>query len=247
MSSVGLYQVKVMTGRKAGATRSLPLGELSVGTTLNSEFFIGCVDLWHQLLRADSSANSRSATASVDALPEQLMQSVLSHTSAGITLTVESGFAEIGDKRLLPGRSGTVPLDTTVRIGSSELMVQSVTSRSAVGNKPQTLSPAKYHWMNNKAVFTGITALAVVGLSASVLYKPYKKEPSDLPIATTTEAVVFDERVVAVVSTSPAFLMTESGQRYGVGQQVHDGYEIVSIDGSNIELQRGNERLRMSF
>jgi len=247
MSSGSLYQVKVITGRKAGATRSLPLGDLSIGTTLNVEFFIGCVDLWHQLLRSDSSANSRSATASVDALPEQLMQSVLSHTSAGITLTVQSGFAEIGDKRLLPGGSGTVPLDTTVRIGSSELMVESVTNRGVLRDKPQTLSPAKYHWMNNKLVFIGITAMAVVGLSASVLFKPHKKEASALRFATTTEAVVFDERVVAVVSTSPAFLMTESGQRYDLGQRVHDGYKIVGIDGSNIELQRGNERLRMSF
>jgi len=247
MSSGCLYEVKVMTGRKAGATRSLPLGDLSIGTTLNAEFFIGCVDLWHQLLRADSSANSRSATASVDALPEQLMQSVLSHTTAGITLTVQTGFAEIDGRRLLPGGSGTVPLDTTVRIGSSELVVESVAYRSDSGGKPQTLNPARYHWMNNKAVFTGITAMAVVGLSASVLFKPYKKEASDLRVTETTEAVVFDERVVAVVSTSPAFLMTESGQRYDLGQRVHDGFKIVSIDGSNIELQRGNERLRMSF
>ena len=81
-----LYRVRVNSGRKAGASHPVPLGELSIGTTLDSQFFIGCADMWHQLLRSTASADLRSASPSQDALPEQLMRAVLTHDIAGLTL-----------------------------------------------------------------------------------------------------------------------------------------------------------------
>ena len=237
----------MLSGRKAGATHPLPLGELTIGTTLDDEFFIGCVDMWHQLLLADASANSRSATASVDARPEQMVQATLIHTPTGMTLKVKAGFAEIGDKRLLPGDSAIVPLDMAVRLGSSRLEIQPVRPRGNVGSLQQKSNSAKYRWLDSKVAFTGITALAVAGLSATVLINPPAGGMSNIASLETTEAIVFAERVVAVVSTSPEFLVTENGQRYEIGAKVDEGYEIVSISSSSIELQRGAERRRMAF
>jgi len=247
MTPSNLYQVKVLSGRRMGASHALPLGDLSIGTTLEAEFFIGCVDMWHQLLRADSSANSRSATASGDVLPEKLMHSTVNHSPSGIQLTVHTGFAEISGKRLLPGDSGTVPLDTELRIGASRLEIQSVVGRGELASKGPMLTDAKHHWLNSKVAFMGITAFAVAGLVGALVLNPPASDASKFLPTESAKATLFSERVVAIVSTSPAFAMTESGRRYEVGAQVDDGYEIVSISGSNIELQRGTERLKLSF
>ncbi len=248
MSVASLCEVQVLSGRKEGAAHALPLGTLSVGTTLEAEFFIGCADMWHRLLRADSSANLRSATPSVDALPEQLMQSVLTHTHSGIFLQVEIGFAEVGQKRLLPGDRCTVPLDTVVRIGSSRLIIQSVAHRDELHSASIASNAFKHHWLNHKAVFTGITAAAVLALSASIFIKP--PSITQTPLEQTAQIMdesEFSEKIVAVVNSHPAFFMTASGRRYDVGEVVDDGYKVMAIDGSNIELQRGSERFLMPF
>lgn len=318
------FRVLVHKGRKAGVSHPIPLGELSIGTTLDSQFFIGCADMWHQLLCETTSADHRSASPSRDALPEQLMRIVLTHELTGLSLRVEQGFAEVGHRRLLPGDSCTVKAATGIRMGATELEVQVVErshdeadhsgiqvgslteAKTALNELPVGLSKHRSfpQWMNSRAAIAGFTAVAVAVLSLAMLSKraPVASpiavgsdfsppEPEfDSEIAAEVDALVaeqaaeaqivadidamvaeqavdagivadeadlkplsaqkiieahdghiFNERIVAVVSSEPAFLMTESGERYNLGAEVDNGFRISLIDANAIEFTRGAE------
>lgn len=286
------YRVVVKKGRKAGASHPVPIGELSVGTTLDSQFFIGCVDMWHQLLRANSSADSRSATATGDALPEHLMKVSVIHDKNGLSLRVDAGFAEVGRRRLLPGDVGMVVADSIIRVGASEIMLQTVKASSSDDTRAQqrtrsaiktTAIASKSRWVrwgNHKGFAAGLTAAAVGILSVAILVSPPEgkapwsgidahtqsaslvQQVSSLvsgvvqPSVNNTvsahevsshEPVINHERIVAIVSSAPAFLMTEGGKRYAVGETTDEGFLIRAINRHSVELSRGEERRLLQF
>ena len=309
------YQIQVTSGRKLGAKHPIPFGELSIGTTLDSQFFIGSTDMWHQLLSATASADLRSASPSRDALPEQLMRVVMTHNLNGLSLRVEKGFAEVGQKRLLPGERCQVVTPSLVRIGASELEIKSVdrpqddTDRSHIQvgqlnvHQKQTeefAEPSKASrigmrlpkWMNGKAANAGLTLVAVAALSLAMLSKPaaiiaplagpddsvnnegntpviedLAEHPSKAaetvvalapveqaqdeppatedqaliaePLNTAHDGLIYNERIVAVVSSEPQFLMTESGRRFNLGAEVDQGFRVSRIGKDSIEFTRG--------
>ncbi len=280
------YRIVVKKGRKAGASHPVPVGELSVGTTLDSQFFIGCVDMWHQLLRANSSADSRSATASGDALPEQLMKVRVVHDKNGLSLRVDAGFAEVGRRRLLPGDVGMVVADSIIRVGASEIMVQTVKTSSSDDTRAQqrARTTERNHavarnnrwvtWSGHKAFAACLTAMAVGVLSIAILVSPPEGKPPWAGIDAHTQSgslveqvstLVVDvmeqpvdvnevtkpvsrhapminrDRIVVIVSSAPAFVMTESGHRYEVGEMVDEGFKISAIKTHAVELSRGDE------
>ena len=303
-----LFRVQVNSGRKSGASHPIPLGELSIGTTLDSQFFIGCADMWHQLLRATASSDLRSASPSRDALPEQLMQVVLTYDLTGITLRVEQGFADVGQQRLLPGDSCSVTVPMVVRVGASELEFVAedrpvdTSKLKRIYTGPLTSETRAYpenlvrrnnasrggfkfpQWLDGKAANAGLTALAVAGLSLAILNKPSatpapdtefsqeiasensssipqeitpeitpettqadKSMVSDPPVVEVHNGRIYNERIVAIVSSNPAFLMTESGQRYNLGAVVDKGFRISQIDQNAIEFTRGSETQSHKF
>lgn len=282
------FQIQVNSGRKVGASHPIPLGELSIGTTLDSQFFIGCADMWHQLLRANASADLRSASPSGDVAPEQMMRVVITHDLNGLSLRVEQGFAEVGQRRLLPGDSCVVQVSSVVRIGASELEVLTVEPRVQeddarshihVGSlvaaqqnqngglkesrKPSRLGLRFPIWLNGRAANAGLTTVAVAVLSLAMLNKPTTVSPSLASPEPATDVLIeqpeqsmrlahhdgriYEERIVAVVSSEPAFVMTESGQRYDIGAVVDRGFRISQIDKGAIEFTRGTETQSLQF
>lgn len=245
------YELVVKTGRKAGVCHPIPLGDLSIGTTLDSEFFIGCSDMWRQLLSADSSADSRSASASGDALPEHLMRVTLTNHVQGLSLRVEQGFVEIGRQRLLPGDSCKVSSLDMIRIGASEMQIQP----AAHTGHAHTPDPAESivrgsnanpmlwpNWMDGRIAMSVLTIAAVVILSIGIVLKePLAKEHPHQRVADEQIGVIGDNRIVAVVSSSPAFLLTESGARFDVGDVFEDGFRISQITAELVEFTRGSE------
>jgi len=124
MNSFDLYRVSILSGRKAGASYPVSMGEFSIGTTLDSDFFIGSADMWHQLLRRDSSVDLRSASAAKDVVAEQLMKVTIKRNLTGLLLRVDLGFVEIGNRRLLPGDGCAIVLNYPMRIGSTQFEIQ---------------------------------------------------------------------------------------------------------------------------
>jgi len=259
------FRVRVNSGLKLGASHPIPLGELSIGTTLDSQFFIGCAEMWHQLLRTTASADLRSASASSDVAPEQMMRVVVTHDLNGLSLLVEQGFADIGQRRLLPGDSCVLKASTVVRMGASELEVLaeertdtdaarsnthigSVTAdriqhqQTRVEHKAAHIALKLPRWLYGWTANLGLTAIAVAVLSLAMLSKPTAVAPAfagpepnaqslvEPPVNQvyardlTHDGHIHNERIVAVVSSEPAFLMTESGQRYDLGAVVDRGH-----------------------
>ena len=274
-----LYRVQVNAGRKSGASHPIPLGELSIGTTLDSQFFIGCADMWHQLLSATASADLRSASPSRDALPEQLMRVVVSHDLNGLSLLVEQGFAEVGQRRMLPGESCAIDADTIVQVGASELefLVVERTHEDErhfhvqLGASHQAESGALTKWgrkrskasllgirppkwlMNGWAANAGLTAIAVSVLSFAMLTKPASEDSIagfveqeaaigvPPPATLAHDGRIYNEQIVAIVSSEPAFVMTDSGRRYDLGAVVDGGFRISQINNSTIKFSLGAE------
>ncbi len=250
------YEIVVKSGRKSGASRPIPTGELSIGTTLDSEFFIGCVDTWHQLLRLDASADLRSASASGDALPEQLMRVTLTNDVEGLRLRVEQGFVEIGQQRLLPGDSGEVSASSVIKIGASEVMIQPVraayndnsfTSDQPFGRIDYTKPALLPNWIDSRVAMTVLTLVAVSVLSLGIVLKesPTKARLVKAHAVQSSTSVhtgnIEDDRIVAVISSTPAFLMTENGSRYELGAVLEDGFTISQISADLVEFTRGAE------
>jgi len=61
------------------------------------------------------------------------------------------------------------------------------------------------------------------------------------------DGYIDQQRIVAIVSSKPAFLMTETGRRYDVGSSAELGYQISRIDQSVVEFKRGDEVHQMNF
>jgi len=289
MSMESLYQVRVTQGRKAGAAHALPLGDLSIGTTLDSEFFIGCVDMWHQLLRADASADSRSASATDDVMAELWMRVVIKLNPHGLKLYVEQGFAEIGHRRLLQGESCAIAVGTPIRIGSTQIEVQALEKlyeddvRSSLKWVKPSSDAAKAGLLSQpvdfggRAGIAGLTALAVAMLIVGLVIKQHDSQvlPNESLAAVTDmndspvlpvpvkhpqtwvfessdgeglrHALINNQRIVAIVTSSPAFLMTDVGERYDIGSAVDDGYRISQIDAALVEFTRGLDVQRVRF
>ncbi len=275
MMNSSSYQIYVNAGLKAGAYHSVPLGDISIGTTLDSQFFIGCAEMWHQLLRADASADLRSASASRDVLPERLMRVVLNHGNDGLTLRVEQGFAEVHEQRLLPGDSSAVQINTPIRIGATELEIRkepsvqdaqahgvpnrgSLSENTALAGAAASSLP---RWANSKVAMTGLTAVAVLGLSLAIILKAPPNQQDDDGVNASVEVVtglsegasrapspvaahdgfIYNDRIVAIVTSEPAFLMTENGVRYDLGSVVDGGFTISQIAADSVEFTRGSQ------
>jgi len=282
--------LQVVSGLRAGAIHAIPFGEMTIGTTLDSDFFIGCLDTWHQLLRANPSTNQASMTARNSA-DEQLMLVRIRRGESGIQIHVDKGFAEILGRRLLPGDTEVVAVGSVIHIGSARLEIQCDPSlleddtralqRPGVVNRRIEDQAKPYRaagLLGRTTAIASVTVLSVMALCVAIVFKDdIGASDRSAIVATTVEdplrlvnvdsstgvpsltllevsnaevvidAAIHDQRIVAIVSSSPAFVMTESGELYGLGAKVDDGYQISDITESSVTLLRGKKSKRLIF
>jgi type III secretion protein D len=55
------------------------------------------------------------------------------------------------------------------------------------------------------------------------------------------------KRVVSVVDSAPAYIVTADGARYFVGSLLPQGHRVLEIDGTSVTLERDGEKLVMTF
>jgi type III secretion protein D len=55
------------------------------------------------------------------------------------------------------------------------------------------------------------------------------------------------KRVVSVVDSAPAYIVTADGARYFVGSLLPQGHRVLDIDGTSVTLERDGEKLVMTF
>jgi type III secretion protein D len=55
------------------------------------------------------------------------------------------------------------------------------------------------------------------------------------------------KRVVSVVDSAPAYIVTADGSRYFVGSLLPQGHRVLEIDGPSVTLERDGEKVVMTF
>lgn len=89
----------------------------------------------------------------------------------------------------------------------------------------------------------------VSGLSA-VRILPGKPEKGSLILADHGALNHVDsagKRVVSVVDSAPAYIVTADGARYFIGSLLPQGHRVLAIDGTAVTLERDGEKLVMTF